>query len=237
MVMETGSILRPVSRASSPITSCRYSGIVKKTPIRIRFWLNRPIRPARSGAIFSSARCTSGSRPLLSRRPCHGVNAHSSARPAPTTKSVSEKPNGVSGESSLGLTQPQALDCSTPRTTSPRPVGGQDRADEVELRCRAGPHGVDHLRGHHQDQRDEHDLAREDDPPRVLRGRPAAQDRPHGDPGPGDPADHGVGHLARRHPRSCRRSGRPSRAGPARHRALRGSTSPGSARPPSAPAP
>ena len=45
MVMETGSILRPVSRASSPITSCRYSGIVKKTPIRIRFWLNRPIRP------------------------------------------------------------------------------------------------------------------------------------------------------------------------------------------------
>ena len=122
MVMETGSILRPVSRASSPITSWRYSGIVKKTPIRIRFWLNRPIRPERSGAIFSSARCTSGSRPLLSRRPCHVTNAHSRNAPKPMTKTVSEKPNGSTGESSFGLTQPQELDCSTPRTTRPRPA-------------------------------------------------------------------------------------------------------------------
>ena len=110
---------------------------MKKTPIRIRFWLNRPIRPARSGVIFISARCTSGSRPLLSRRPCHWVNAHSSARPAPTTKSVSEKPNGVSGESSLGLIQPQALDCSTPRTTSPRPVA--DRTVPTMSSFGAGP--------------------------------------------------------------------------------------------------
>ena len=197
MVMETGSILRPVSRASSPITSCRYSGIVKKTPIRIRFWLNRPIRPERSGAIFSSARCTSGSRPLLSRRPCHAVNAHSRTTPKPMTKTVSEKPNGVTGESSLGLTQPQVLDCSTPRTTRPRPAA--DSTVPTTSSFGAGPvlHRVGHLRGHHQDQGHQQHLAGEDDPPRVLRGRPAAQDRPHGDPCPGDPADHGVRHLAR----------------------------------------
>ena len=38
------------------------------------------------------------------------------------TKTVREKPNGSTGESSLGRTQPQVLDCSTPRTTRPRPV-------------------------------------------------------------------------------------------------------------------
>ena len=38
------------------------------------------------------------------------------------TKTVREKPNGVTGESGFGLTQPQALDCSTPRTTSPSPA-------------------------------------------------------------------------------------------------------------------
>ena len=38
------------------------------------------------------------------------------------TKTVSEKPNGVTGESSFGLIQPHVLDCSTPRTTRPRPA-------------------------------------------------------------------------------------------------------------------
>ena len=37
-------------------------------------------------------------------------------------KSVSEKPNGVTGESSFGLIQPHELDCRTPRTTRPRPA-------------------------------------------------------------------------------------------------------------------
>ena len=38
------------------------------------------------------------------------------------TNTVREKPNGSTGESSLGRTQPQVLDCRTPRTTRPRPA-------------------------------------------------------------------------------------------------------------------
>ncbi len=42
IVIETGSILMPVSSASSPSTSCRYKGMTKNTPMRMRFWLNSP---------------------------------------------------------------------------------------------------------------------------------------------------------------------------------------------------
>ena len=42
IAIETGSILMPVSSASSPSTSCRYSGMTKNTPMRMRFWLNSP---------------------------------------------------------------------------------------------------------------------------------------------------------------------------------------------------
>ena len=85
-------------------------------------------------------------------------------------------------------------------------------------------------RDHGEDAEDEDDLADEDDPPRQLGGGPAAQDR----------ADRDAGARRRRRsrrrrpcgpgPRSCRRSGRPSRAAPARRRCPRGSTSRGPAR-------
>ena len=138
----------------------------------------------------------------------------------------------------FGLTQPQVLDCSTPRTTRPRPAADSTRADEVELAVpgrsapRRPPSGViTRIRATSSTS------PSEDDPPRVLGGRPAAQDRPDRDPGPGDAADHGVGRPCARRPRSCRRSAPPSPAAPARRRAPPGPTSRGSARPPSAPAP
>src|SRR4051794_36732655 len=53
------------------------------------------------------------------------------------TKTVREKPNGVTGESSLGRTQPQVLDCSTPRTTRPRPAA--DSAVPTMSSFGAGP--------------------------------------------------------------------------------------------------
>ena len=237
MVMETGSIFRPVCRASSPITSCRYSGIVKKTPIRIRFWLNSPIRPERSGGdlqqrqVHQRVRASALSVTLPHReRP---QQDHAEADHEDRQREAERGHRGVL----LGLTQPQVLDCSTPRTTQAQARGGQHAAHDVELGCRAGPHRVGHLRGHHQDQGHQQHLAGEDDPPRVLRGRPAAQDRPHRDPGPGDPADHRVRHLARGALRSCPRSAPPSPARPAPHRALPGPTSPGSGWPPTAPPP
>ena len=47
---EAGSIRTPVSSASSPCTICRKSGIVKKIPIRIRFWASSiEVPPRRLG--------------------------------------------------------------------------------------------------------------------------------------------------------------------------------------------
>ncbi len=65
--IDTGNILMPVSRASRPSTSCRYSGTTKKTPIMIRFWLNRPTSPERSGGTLTRSRWTSGSSAVASR--------------------------------------------------------------------------------------------------------------------------------------------------------------------------
>ena len=121
MVIEMGSILMPVCRAFRPSTSCRYSGTTKKTPMRMRFWLNSPVRPARSGGIRSRLMCTSGSAPIFSRWRCHTVKAHSRTAPPTIIQMVSEKPNGVIGEF-FGTTQPQVLDCSVPSTMTPRPT-------------------------------------------------------------------------------------------------------------------
>ena len=124
MAMDVGSIFTPVWRASRPSTSCRYSGIVKKTPIRMRFCEKRPIRPARSGGIFTRSRWTSGSLPVASRRRCHHTKAHRSTAPPAMTNGVSDRPNGVTGES-LGAIRPHVLDCRIPRTTAPRPAAAR----------------------------------------------------------------------------------------------------------------
>ena len=52
------------------------------------------------------------------------------------TKIVSEKPNGVMGES-FGSIQPHVVDCSTPRTIAPRPVA--DRTLPTTSRRGFGP--------------------------------------------------------------------------------------------------
>jgi hypothetical protein len=121
MVIDMGSILMPVCRASRPSTSCRYSGTTRKTSMRMRFWLNSPTRPERSGGIHSRLMWTSGSAPVFSRRRCHTVNAHSRTAPPAILQMVREKPSGVMGEF-FGSTQPQVLDCSVPSTMRPRPA-------------------------------------------------------------------------------------------------------------------
>ena len=121
IITDTGSILIPVSRASRPSTICRYSGTVKKMPIRIRFCESNPISPDRTGGISNRSRCTSGSVPDASRCRCQRTNAHSSTPPAAITKNVSENPNGSTGES-FGFSQPQVLAWSVPRTIAPSPT-------------------------------------------------------------------------------------------------------------------
>ncbi len=90
-------------------------------PIRIRFWLNSPISPERTGGIRASERWTSGSRFVASRWRCQVTNPQIRTPPAAMTKRVSEKPKMVIGEF-FGLSHPQVLDWRTPKTKMPRPL-------------------------------------------------------------------------------------------------------------------
>ena len=187
--------------------------------------------PERSGGIFTRSRCTRGSSPRDSRRRCHATNAQIRKAPKAMTKSVSEKPNGSSGDS-FGWTQPQVVDCRTPRTTSPRPGRGQDGADAVEMRWHAVERRVADVPAQDEDDQHQHDLADEHDAPAELGGGPAAEDGPDRDSGTRDAADDRVGGLARGSLEVARRSAPPSPGARARRRGLPGSTS---RRPASAP--
>ncbi len=117
---DVGSMRTPVCSASSPCTTCRYSGTAKKTPISTRFWPRNITRPLRSTARLSSAKCISGLRSRSSSRRSQARNATSSTPPAATTNGASEKPNGSIGEF-RGASQPHLLAFSTPKTSKPRP--------------------------------------------------------------------------------------------------------------------
>ena len=158
---EAGSIRTPVSSASSPWTICRKSGIVKKIPIRIRFWASSIETPPRSARMRSSGRWTSGSRPRSSRRRSQATKPARTSAPAPITNGVSEKPNGSIGEAA-GASQPQLLACRTPKTISARPeaestLPTQSRLGAAPLALRL----ADHPRAEQDADRDD-DLADED---------------------------------------------------------------------------
>ena len=94
--------------------------MVKKTPIRIRFWARNMATPPRSEGIRSSGRCTSGSCPSRSRRRSQATNPAKTRAPAAITNGVKAKPKGSIGEL-RGASQPQLLACRTPKTTRARP--------------------------------------------------------------------------------------------------------------------
>ena len=160
---EAGSIRTPVSSASRPWTICRKSGIVKKIPIRIRFWARSIETPPRSGGILQQAEVHAA---VPRRAPRAGAPRPRSRRgqtpPAAITNGVSEKPKGSIGEL-RGRSQPQLLACRTPRTITPRPAAESDAADPVERRpCPAALGLADQPRAEQDADRDD-DLAGEDD--------------------------------------------------------------------------
>ena len=106
------------------------------------------------------------------------------SRPAAITKSVSENPNGSTGEFS-GRSQPQLLACRTPMTTVAIPRAA--RTEPTQSR-RGGllSLGLAQVPGPEEDQRRDHHLADEDDAPCELGGRPPAENRPNRDPSAGD---------------------------------------------------
>ena len=165
--------------------------------MRMRFWENRPISPARSGGILQQVEVHER---VAARSPRGGAASARSPRaataPAAMTKRVSEKPNGSIGrvlrldpapgarlQDARGRWRPRPAADRTAPTTSRRglgPVAGASATNRVMARMNS----------------DEHDLADEHDPPAQLGGGPAAEDGADGDAGAGDAADHRVGDLA-----------------------------------------
>lgn len=121
MVIETGRSRSPVSNALNPCTTCRYSGITKNNPSRIKLCVSSMTSPARSGAIRSSDSRTSGISPCFSRRRSQLVNRARSTPPAAMTNRVGENPKMVNGEL-RGCSSPQLLLCRTPSTTRASPA-------------------------------------------------------------------------------------------------------------------
>ena len=94
--------------------------MVKKIPIRIRFWAQNIARPLRRTGIRKRRKLTSGGWPVASRRLSQARKATNRPPPAAITNGASENPNGSTGEL-RGSSQPQLLACRTPKTISPSP--------------------------------------------------------------------------------------------------------------------
>jgi hypothetical protein len=192
---ETGSIRSPVSSVSRPRTSCRYSGTVKNTPIRIRFCASMvcKARPERGDAqqIEVDQRIRTGrlagalppgERPQQERTDGH----HERGR---------REPEG--GDGCLFRDDPPpGAGAQHPEHHQPQPERGQHHAEEVEARTVGAGGGVPQEPDGQQDAEDDDDLADEHDAPAQGRRGPAADDRPDRDPRACHPADHGVGDHA-----------------------------------------
>ena len=124
---ESGSRRLPVSNASRPSTTCRYTGMTKNVPMRTSCWPSSVESPARSCAIRSSVVSSSWSWPRRARRCSQATNPHSSARPARTRNGTGEKPSGVISVPLIsgglrGWTKPQTLLRRIANTSRPRPA-------------------------------------------------------------------------------------------------------------------
>ena len=231
MVIEMGSILIPVCRASRPSTSCRYSGHDEEDTHQDEVLAEQPDQPRPHRRDPGQGEMHQRVGPVASRWRCQVTNPHSSTPPAAMTNNVSDKPNGSTGEF-FGLTQPHVLDCRTAeddqtpsrRRTAPR------------RRCRAAEPGP--LRGASATCRvmarmntDQNTSPTNTTRQRQFGRRPAAHDRADRDPRAGDPADDRVRGLAPG-PRSCRRSAPRARGKPATRRCPRAPTTRGRAPPP-----
>ena len=156
------------------------------------------MRPARSGGILSRSRCTSGSVPVRLAVALPARRTPRAAAPPPAmTNSVSEKPNGSTGES-LGCDPAPGARLQHAEHDQAQPGRGEHacrRTSSLRLAARCGRRRArSGVIARMND--DEHDLADEHDAPGELGRGPAAEDRADGDAGAGDAADHGVGDLA-----------------------------------------
>ncbi len=189
---DAGSMRTPVSRASSPWTTWRNRGTVKKIPIRIMFWDRSIATPPR--------RVEMSKQPEVDER----IEAAGLAAPLPRPEAGEDHAAGRDHE--RGQRHPQRLDGRAARD-QPAPVAGlkdpedhqretrrgQHPAEPVEVRHSALAGGLADQAGAEEDpERDDH-LAEEHEPPGEVRRDPAAEDRPDRDSRSGDSAEHSVG--------------------------------------------
>ena len=114
----------PVSNASKPSTTWRYTGRTKNVPITINCCAASEASPARSVSIFSSARLRSVLLPSRSRRSSHAKKQPSTTRPPMIRNGTTENPSGVIlcpliDGAATGLIQPQVLLFRIPNTIRP----------------------------------------------------------------------------------------------------------------------
>ena len=122
--IDIGKSRLPVSNASKPSTTWRYTGRTKNVPITISCCAESEDSPPRSVSIFSSARLRSVLRPSRSRRSSHARKQPRTTKPPTIRNGTSENPNGVIScplivGASIGLIQPQVLLFRIPNTIRP----------------------------------------------------------------------------------------------------------------------
>ena len=220
----------PVSSASRPWTICRKSGIVKKIPIRIRFWARSIETPPRSERDLQQVEVEQRFLAALLAPPLPGDEAGEEQRRRRRSRTASARSRRARSASCAARSQPQLLACRTPKTSRARPEAERTLPTQSSV-------GLPGSRSGSRISRvpSRMPIATTTSPTKTSRQvksvvDPAAEDRADGDAGAGDAAEHAVGDRPVAAAGRCRRRGRPAPAGPARRRSPRGSTSRASAR-------
>ena len=199
---DSGSRRLPVSNASKPSTTCRYTGMTKNVPIRTSCCPTSVESPARSCAMRSSVVSSSWSRPRRARRCSQATNAHEQREPAEHHERhrreaqrrdlravdrrrrarLDEAPHAAAQDREHDQAQAGSTESATPTTSScgRRSAAGRPRD----------------LSAQEQDDDHDHGLGGEHVAPRELGRHPAADQRAGGDRDGGDPAEQRVGQRA-----------------------------------------
>ena len=122
--IDIGNSRLPVSNASKPSTTWRYTGSTKNVPITISCCAASELSPPRSGSILSRARFSSVLLPSRSRRSSHAKKQPSTTRPPMIRNGTTENPSGLIAcplivGTATGLIQPQVLLFRIPNTIRP----------------------------------------------------------------------------------------------------------------------
>ena len=149
---DMGNNFLPVSNASSPSTTWRYTGSTKNVPSRTSCIVASVDSPAFNGSIFRRARWSSASSPRLSRRSSHHANTIRKPSPMATRNRTGESPNGAMSWPLIvggffGAIQPHVLALRIENTMSPRPSAEKVAPTTSSFgRCAAAGAGTIRLR-------------------------------------------------------------------------------------------